>query len=80
MPILSTRVRPHRRACRCSKSIALGGAYGGNQVGQQMGQPAGFQIDVRMSDGSTRAFNVPTPGELRPGDRVQVNGSQLARY
>jgi hypothetical protein len=45
-----------------------------------MGQPAGFQIDVQLSDGSTRAFNVPTPGDLRPGDRVQVNGSQLARY
>ena len=59
---------------------ALGGAYAGNQVGQQMGQPAGFQIDVRMSDGSTRAFNVPTHGDLRPGDHVQVNGSQLARY
>lgn len=59
---------------------ALGGAYAGNQIGQQMGQPAGFQIDVQLSDGSTRAFNVPTPGDLRPGDRVQVNGSQLARY
>ena len=59
---------------------ALGGAYAGNQIGQQMGQPTAFQIDVRMSDGSTRAFNVPTPGDLRPGDRVQVNGSQLARY
>ena len=59
---------------------ALGGAYAGNQIGQQMGQPAGYQIDVQLSDGSTRAFNVPTPGDLRPGDRVQVNGSQLARY
>ena len=59
---------------------ALGGAYAGNQIGQQMGQPAGYQIDVQLSDGSTHAYNVPTPGDLRPGDRVQVNGSQLSRY
>ncbi|MGF6653845.1 outer membrane lipoprotein SlyB [Paraburkholderia youngii] len=59
---------------------ALGGAYAGNQIGQQMGRPAGYQIDVQLSDGSTRAFDVPTPGDLRPGERVQVNGSQLSRY
>lgn len=59
---------------------ALGGAYAGNRIGQQMGQPAGFQIDVQLSDGSVRAVNVPTPGDLRAGDRVQVSGSQLARY
>ena len=59
---------------------ALGGAYAGNQIGQQMGQPAGYRIDVQLSDGSMRSFNVPSPGDLRPGDRVQVNGNQLARY
>jgi outer membrane lipoprotein SlyB len=59
---------------------ALGGAYAGNQIGQQMGQPAGYQIDVQMSDGSMRAFNVPTPGDLRPGEHVQVDGNQLSRY
>jgi outer membrane lipoprotein SlyB len=59
---------------------ALGGAYAGNQIGQRMGQPAGYRIDVQLSDGSMRAFNVPTPGDLRPGDRVQVNGNQLSRY
>lgn len=59
---------------------ALGGAYAGNQIGQQMGQPTGFQIEVQLNDGSVRAFNAPTPGDLHPGDRVQINGGQLARY
>ncbi|CAG9210044.1 Glycine zipper 2TM protein [Paraburkholderia tropica] len=60
---------------------ALGGAVAGNQIGQQMGaQNTSYQIDVQVSDGSMRAFNVPTPGDLRPGDRVQINGSQLSRY
>ncbi|WP_408592206.1 outer membrane lipoprotein [Paraburkholderia tropica] len=60
---------------------ALGGAVAGNQIGQQMGaQPTSYQIDVQVSDGSMRSFNVPTPGDLRPGDHVQMNGSQLSRY
>jgi outer membrane lipoprotein SlyB len=59
---------------------ALGGAYAGNQIGQQMGQPAGYRIDVQVSDGSMRTFDVPSPGDLHPGDRVQINGNQLARY
>lgn len=60
---------------------ALGGAYAGNQLGQQMNtQPSGYRIDVQVSDGTTRAFDVQTPGDLHPGDRVRIDGSQLSRY
>ncbi|WP_010094963.1 glycine zipper 2TM domain-containing protein, partial [Burkholderia ubonensis] len=62
---------------------ALGGAVAGNQIGQQMGAqqaPSSYRVDVQVSDGSTRAFDVPTPGDLRPGDRVRIDGSQLSRY
>jgi outer membrane lipoprotein SlyB len=62
---------------------ALGGAVAGNQIGQQMGAqqaPSGYRIDVQVSDGSMRSFDVQSPGDLRPGDRVQINGSQLSRY
>ncbi|MCU9956626.1 MULTISPECIES: glycine zipper 2TM domain-containing protein [Burkholderia] len=62
---------------------ALGGAVAGNQIGQQMGAaqpPSSYRIDVQVSDGSTRSFDVQSPGNLRPGDRVQINGNQLSRY
>jgi outer membrane lipoprotein SlyB len=59
---------------------ALGGAVAGNQIGQQMGQPAGYRVDVRLSDGSGRSFDMQTPGDLRPGDRVRIDGNQISRY
>ncbi|MDS0859473.1 glycine zipper 2TM domain-containing protein [Burkholderia pseudomultivorans] len=62
---------------------ALGGAVAGNQIGQQMGAtqpPSGYRIDVQVSDGSSRSFDVQSPGDLRPGDRVRIDGNQLSRY
>ncbi len=60
---------------------ALGGAVAGNQLGQQMGQQtAGYRVDVQLSDGSMRAFDMQNPGDLRPGDRVRIDGNQLSRY
>jgi outer membrane lipoprotein SlyB len=59
---------------------ALGGAVAGNQIGQQYAQPSGYRVVVRLSDGSSRAFDVPSPGDLRPGERVRVDGNQLSRY
>lgn len=59
---------------------ALGGAVAGNQLGQNMGQPTGYRVDIQLSDGSTRSFDMQTPGDLRPGDRVRVDGNQVSRY
>ncbi|TAM51930.1 MAG: glycine zipper 2TM domain-containing protein [Paraburkholderia sp.] len=59
---------------------ALGGAVAGNQIGQNMGQPSGYRVDIQLSDGSMRSFDMQTPGELRPGDRVRIDGSQISRY
>jgi outer membrane lipoprotein SlyB len=59
---------------------ALGGAVAGNQIGQRMGQPAGYRVDVQLSDGSGRSFDMQTPGDLRPGDRVRIDGNQISRY
>jgi outer membrane lipoprotein SlyB len=60
----------------------LGGAVAGNQIGQQYGaaQPGGYRIAVQLNDGTSRSFDVSTPGDLRPGDRVRIAGNQLARY
>ncbi len=60
---------------------ALGGAALGNQVGQQMNALGGYRIDVRLSDGSMRGFDVPGAGDWQPGDRVRIDGgNRLSRY
>lgn len=59
---------------------ALGGAVAGNQIGQNMGQPSGYRVDIQLSDGSMRSFDMQTPGDLRPGDRVRIDGNQVSRY
>ena len=59
---------------------ALGGAVAGNTIGQQMGGPSGYRVSVQLNDGSTRAFDLPNPGDLHPGDRVRVDGDQIALY
>lgn len=59
---------------------ALGGAVAGNQIGQNVGQPSGYRVDIQLSDGSMRSFDMQTPGDLRPGDRVRIDGNQISRY
>ena len=53
---------------------------GGNQIGQNMGEPAGYRVDIQLSDGSMRSLDMQTPGDLRPGDRVRIDGDQISRY
>lgn len=59
---------------------ALGGAVAGNQIGQNMGQPSAYRVDIQLSDGTMRSFDMQTPGDLRPGDRVRIDGNQISRY
>jgi outer membrane lipoprotein SlyB len=61
---------------------ALGGAVAGNQIGQHYGAatPGGYRIAVHLRDGEYRSFDVSSPGDLHPGDRVRVAGNRLDRY
>lgn len=59
---------------------ALGGAVAGNQVGQRMGQPRGYRVDIQLSDGSMRSFDMQSLGDLHPGDHVRIDGNQISRY
>lgn len=60
---------------------ALGGAVAGNQIAQQYGgsTASAYRIVVQLNDGSSRSFDVSTPGDLRPGDRVRIDGNRLDR-
>lgn len=61
----------------------IGGAVAGNAIeSRQSGGGAGlYRIVLSMDRGGQRAYEVPNPGDLRVGDRVQVQGNgQISRY
>lgn len=60
---------------------ALGGAVAGNAV-EKNGPGAvseTFRISVQVDNGSFRSYDLPSPGQLRPGDRVRIENGQLYR-
>ena len=58
---------------------AAGHAIEGSRSGGQ-GQVTGYRIFINLQNGGQRIFDVPHPGDLRPGDRVQINQGQISRY
>ena len=60
---------------------AIGGAIAGNEIEHQNHPQAGrFRVVVNLDGGGARAFNLADPGDLRPGDRVVIDGQSLRRY
>ncbi len=57
---------------------AVGGAVIGNKL-QKRNESDVYRISVRLDNGSTAAFDYSSLGDLRVGDRVQVQGGQLHR-
>ncbi|HYP84021.1 glycine zipper 2TM domain-containing protein [Variovorax sp.] len=62
---------------------AFGGAILGNTVESNNNAPRVYQnyrVSVQTDDGGYRAFDVPSPGDLRIGDRVRIDGNgQISR-
>lgn len=63
---------------------AVGGALVGNNVEGRMDNPRestvqGYRITLAMDRGGYRSYDVGNPGDLRPGDPVQVVNGQISR-
>jgi outer membrane lipoprotein SlyB len=61
----------------------VGGALLGNNIEANNNAPRAYEsyrISVQTERGGYRAFDVPTPGDLRIGDRVVINNGQISRY
>lgn len=61
---------------------AVGGAVAGNAVEKNRNtQPVNetYRVSVQLDNGGTRAYDVPSYGELRIGDRVKIENNQLYR-
>lgn len=59
----------------------LGGAVAGNAVERHnnSGEYIGYRVSIQLDQGGYRAYDVPTPGDLRIGDRVRVYDGQIQR-
>ena len=62
---------------------AVGGALLGNAVESNNRAPRTYQsyrVSVQTDNGGYRAFDVPSPGDLRVGDRVRIDNGQISRF
>jgi len=62
---------------------AVGGALIGNAVESNNNAPRSYQtfrVSVQTDNGGFRAFDVPSPGDLRIGDRVRIDNGQISRF
>lgn len=63
---------------------AVGGAYAGNAL-EGRTAPSGevgglYRLIIQLDRGGERIYDVPDPGDLRPGDRVRMVNGQISRY
>lgn len=63
---------------------AVGGAVAGNAIEKNRNAANAnvretYRVSVQMDNGTMRAYDVPSYGELRIGDRVKVENNQLYR-
>ena len=62
---------------------AVGGAVAGNAIEKNRATNANvretYRVSVQLDNGVYRAYDVPSYGELRVGDRVKIENNQLYR-
>ena len=63
---------------------AVGGAVAGNAIEKNRNTANApvnqtYRVSVQMDNGTMRAYEVPSYGELRIGDRVRIQNNQLYR-
>lgn len=60
----------------------VGGALLGNAIEAQNNAPRvyeSYRISIQTDNGGYRSFDVPSPGDLRVGDRVRIDGGRISR-
>lgn len=63
---------------------AVGGGVAGNAVESRTnnnnnGAVEGYRLIINLDQGGQRTYDVASPGDLRTGDRVRLNGGQISR-
>ncbi|MGO4389747.1 glycine zipper 2TM domain-containing protein [Variovorax sp. M-6] len=61
----------------------VGGALLGNSIEGSRNGPRvheSYRVSIQTDNGGYRAFDVPSPGDLRIGDRVRIDNGQISRF
>ncbi len=61
---------------------AFGGAVAGNAIEKNRNGASvreSYRISIQLDNGAARAYDVPSYGDLRVGDRVRLDGGQISR-
>lgn len=60
---------------------AVGGALAGNAIESRNDRVdyEAYRITIQLDRGGQRVYEVPTPGDLRTGDRVRLYAGQISR-
>jgi outer membrane lipoprotein SlyB len=60
---------------------AVGGAVAGNAIEKNRNATIreSYRVSVQLDNGSSRAYDVPSYGNLRVGDRVKIENGQINR-
>lgn len=60
----------------------VGGAVAGNAIEKNRapGVNQSYRVTVQLDNGPARAYDMPSTGDIRIGDRVRVQNGQLFRY
>lgn len=79
--LLGNQIGEGRGRTAATVAGAAGGAFAGNAIGQRT-QTTGdtYRVAIQYDAGGTQYIDVPTPGDLRTGDRVRVDNGQISRY
>jgi outer membrane lipoprotein SlyB len=56
---------------------AVGGAVAGNEVEKRVKSTTGYEVTVRLDDGSSRVVNEANPSAWHPGDRVKIVSGEI---
>jgi len=60
----------------------IGGALLGNNIEANANAPRvyeSYRVSIQTDNGAYRSFDVPSPGDLRIGDRVRIDNGQISR-
>lgn len=60
---------------------AVGGAVAGNAIEKNRNSNVqqSYRLTIQLDNGGFRAYDVPSYGDLRPGDRVRIENGQIFR-
>ena len=80
--VLGNQIGEGRGRTAATVAGAAGGALAGNAIGQRTRDagPDTYRIGIQYDGGAMQYIDVPDPGDLRTGDRVRVDGTQISRY